>query len=333
MTPAEAAALTAQVALEIGGGLVDEDAKYYARLNKTHRAQNPHIPHEPADRQTPRLGGNTRKSASGLARFANPAVREPVPRASVALDRRHPALREGRTIFPTRVFAAGERPRVLISGVNNAKIGGKVTKGAWAGMPIYTLSLEERWTCPRTCAVWDCCYGNGMPMAVRFRYDDALLGQLERELAALNLRHHGFVVRLHVLGDFPDTEYVRRWMGWHKRFQNLHVWGYTARARDSEIGRMIRLMNAARADRWAVRFSVAPGAARTPMQAAVLWELPATGLATVDDEVVCPQELGLTRTCGTCGLCWNPDAAHLRVLFMGHGRSPAAGYQPREIRP
>lgn len=282
----------------------------------------------------PMTGSKREYGAGGLTRFVNAPVTEPTSRERAALAVDHPAVVDGATIFPSRVFNAGERDRVLISGINNAKIGKLVTKGEWAGFPIYLLSLEERATCPRSCAVWRECYGNGMPMAVRFRYNPELMMSLDGELAGLSLRHPGgFVVRLHVLGDFPDLNYLRHWAEWSDEFEALHVWGYTAHPRDGLIGGKISLMNELRPERWLVRFSVAPGDAVEPMQASAIWFKPHT--TSVDaDTLVCPQEVGKTATCGTCGLCWNPAAAHLRILFLGHGRlgqAAAIPSAPREV--
>lgn len=66
----------------------------------------------------------------------------------------HPALTEGRTLFPTTVVAPADAARLLVSGVNSRKLGGEVTKGPWKAMPIYSLTLEERATCPRACHHW-----------------------------------------------------------------------------------------------------------------------------------------------------------------------------------
>lgn len=81
------------------------------------------------------------------------------------LDEAHTALEEARTIFPKSVTNAWDTDRLLVSGVNNAKLGGKIEKGEWAGFPIYHLTLEERATCPgpdpRTgeggCPLWAGC--------------------------------------------------------------------------------------------------------------------------------------------------------------------------------
>jgi hypothetical protein len=318
----ELAAITASVAIEIAAGLPGGERPYG---RGTFRHDNPGFAREMPP-QARKLGGNSRPQQAGLARFASTPSVEPVSRSNAGLDPRHPALREGRTIYRSRVFDAAVRDRVLISGINNSKIGVRVTKGPWAKMPIFTLSLEERATCPRSCAVYSECYGNGMPMAVRFKHTPSLIQKLDAELRHWAATYpKGFVVRLHVLGDFPDLAYFDRWQTWSDEIAPLHVWGYTAHPRDSEIGNAIRTLNDLRSDRWAIRFSVAPEAPHAPMQAAAIWTKPAT-FDRDDDAIVCPQELGRTRTCGTCGLCWNPEAAHLRILFLGHG-----GRGPREL--
>lgn len=322
LTPEELAGITASVAMEIAGGLIDEDALYASQRQRTYHHNNPGLVRDPADKPEPVFGGN-KQAGSVLTRFINAAVTEPVERSRAALNRRHPALRDARSIFPKRVFDAGQRDRVLISGINNAKLGKRVTVGAWAGFPIFTLSLEERATCPRSCAVFDACYGNGMPAAVRFHYNPQLLIAIYRDLTVLSrLRasRNGFVVRLHVLGDFPDARYARQWARWSTEFPALHVEGYTAHPRHGEIGSIIATMNARHPERWQIRNSVSPDTPYAPMQVTTLWEKPASNAFDPETKtMVCPQELGKTQTCGTCGICWKPELNHVRVAFLGHG--------------
>ena len=314
----DSAALALAVALE----MMAPAEKSPGRV-RTFRHDNPHLEHAKEDRPAARaLSGNNRQSGGSNARFKNAPVTEPSSIASASIRANHPALRDGTTIYPSRLFDAGDRDHVLIDGFNNAKLGRWVTKGPWRGCRIYTLTLEERATCPRSCAVWAQCYGNNLPVAVRFKYDMALIERLEIELAALNAKG-GFVVRLHALGDFVNLGYTRQWATWLKRYPNLHVYGYTAHPSDSEIGRLIGTLNAN--PRWKVRFSVALETTRTPMQAAVVW--------TRDDMaqpggLVCPQELGKTATCGSCALCWAEPMADTRILFLGHGGN--RGRHPKE---
>jgi hypothetical protein len=320
MNDVEAALLTAEVAIEMGIGIHKAGYRHGGQ-RKTFRHDNPGLIVDPADKPRGRAHhGNSRAYGNGLSRFANAAVTEPVDRASVSLDARHPALRDATTIFPSRVFDADDREHILVDGINNAKTGWRVMKGAWAGSPMYHLSLEERATCPRSCAVWAQCYGNGLPLAVRFRRSDRLIERLDDELHALAGRRRngdGFVVRLHALGDFPDIDYLWHWARWSDEIPGLRIWGYTAHPADSEIGSKIAECNTVRPDRWRIRFSVSPDAAPGPMQTASIWTK-ADGPRDRQD-VICPQELGKTATCGTCVLCWNPNAAGLRVLFLGHG--------------
>ena len=91
----------------------------------------------------------------------------------VHLGDHHPAVVEGRTLFPSRVEHPDQRPRLLVGGHNSRKIGRQVMKGRWKGFPIFTLTLEERATCPRSCAVWNDCYGNTSNWARRIQFGRA----------------------------------------------------------------------------------------------------------------------------------------------------------------
>jgi hypothetical protein len=108
------------------------------------------------------------------------------------------------TRFKARVLRPDQMGRVLVSGHNNGKIGRDVRKGHLRGYWIYTLSLEERATCPAGCRHWRSCYGNAMPFAKRVRHGRALLERLETEIAALLAvrGRRGILIRLHALGDF-----------------------------------------------------------------------------------------------------------------------------------
>lgn len=260
-------------------------------------------------------------AAGGQARYLNPPMTEPALRSKVSLRPDHPALTQGRSIHQHHVFHAADRDRVLIEGINNAKTGNLIMVGPWAGFRQYNLSLEERATCPRSCAVWAECFGNRSVMTSRFHYDAGLMSALEQELAQLQRKHsHGFAVRLHVLGDFPEVAYVAQWARWLKKYLALHVWGYTANGTDTPIGAAINLANRARPDRWRVRFSVPEWAAPGPMQVTTTWHKPdTTAFDPETSSMVCPQEIGKTPHCATCGICWKPELSHVRVVFYGHG--------------
>lgn len=278
---------------------------------------------------TPMTSNRRAYRSGGLSRYANDPVTTPTPRAAADLRSDHPASILGHSIFPSSVYDAGQRDRILINGINNAKIGKRVTKGPWAGFPIYTFALEERATCPRSCVVWRACYGNSLPVATRFRFNAGFLMSLEEELvqaAERRRNRNGFVVRAHVLGDFPSLEYVNHWRLWLELVPQLHVFGYTAHPRRSDIGSAVLEMNERFAGRWAFRSSVDPDATASDWQTAAIW--------TADemvwrDGIICPAETGKTATCGTCALCWSPNAKDKRILFLGHGMRRAHG--PREL--
>src|SRR5262249_43916188 len=140
----------------------------------------------------------------------------------------HPAVIAGRTIYRSRVYAPSRDANglwVLKSAANSRKIGGEILKGRWRGLPAYTLTLEERATCPATCHHWRSCYGNKMQWAQRMKAEPDLEWRLEREVALLDIDHpDGFAVRLHELGDFYLVEYVELWGKLLERHPGLHIW-------------------------------------------------------------------------------------------------------------
>ena len=103
------------------------------------------------------------------------------PERVIGLDPYHPAVVTKRTLFPTTVVSADKSPRLLVSGANQRKIGDRVAKGEWSGMPMFTLTLEERATCPE-CPNTLVCMGNGMQLARRHKSGPELEKVLWREL-------------------------------------------------------------------------------------------------------------------------------------------------------
>jgi hypothetical protein len=209
-----------------------------------------------------------------------------------ALD---PAFRYGRTIFASRVFDVVEVQRVLKTGHQSRKIGKTVTKGPRRGWPIFTLTLEERATCPRTCKAWAFCFGNNMQGAERIVAGPALEEALWNELLELQFEHPGgFMVRLHVLGDFYSTDYVKFWKRALVAFPALHVFGFTARLPGTPIGDMLFGLVNDQWGRFAVRFSGLPG----PTLGSILKGDPGT-----DEAIPCPAQTNATDCCATCMLC------------------------------
>ena len=239
-------------------------------------------------------------------------------RSDAQLGANHPALKAPRTVFALSVHDPMTSPRLLVSGHNNSKIGFRITKGAWSGMPIYTLTLEERATCPTSCHNWRECFGNSMPFSRRHRHGRGLEKRLEQELKALSLAHPcGFVVRLHVLGDFYSLGYIRRWGAWLQRMPAIRVFGYTAHPRSSAQGEMLDRLNERWPGRFAMRFSVAAPTGM-PREATTIWRQPEA--AWVSEGLVCPAQTGRTDCCATCALCWSPAMSDVPIVFIGHGR-------------
>ena len=241
---------------------------------------------------------------------------KPRPNEVVPLAPTHPAVVEGRTLFPTTVVSAEDSPRVLVSGHNNPKLGRRVLKGPRAGWPIYHLTLEERKTCPSSCFNWTRCYGNGMHMARRHRAGRDLELKIMEEVSDLALDHpEGFVVRLHTLGDFYSVGYVKFWGRLIDAIPQLHVFGFTSRLTtdldSKDIAEAILDLTSRKWDRFAIRFSRPTAGAQG---------------ATVVTEVIegkgiimCPAQTEKTGSCGSCGICWASATKGSAIAFLLHG--------------
>jgi len=216
---------------------------------------------------------------------------------------------EGRTRYPSsRSDPAAER--VLKSGEHQSKIGSTIVKGRWRGMPIYALTLEERATCPSDCALYRSCYGNMMNWSRRFEHGPALEAALVTEIGDLAIAHpRGFAVRLHVLGDFYSVDYVALWRRLLEATPELHVFGFSARwRREDDIGQALLKLAYENWDRFAIRFSNAPIETCSTVTIEYAGAAPA-------DAIVCPQQLGKTKNCASCGLCWQTER---RIAFIRH---------------
>jgi hypothetical protein len=216
----------------------------------------------------------------------------------------HPALERAITIHPRTVKPLADYgSRLLKPASGNAKLGAGsnvVTKGKWSGMAMYTLTLEERATCSRTCQQWDRCFGNNMGFAHRISSSEPELLELRLndELEHLSRVHpNGFVIRLHVLGDFFSTDYVDFWANALRAYPALHLFGYTHRT-DGPIADAIALH--LQNDRAWIRWSDKGGI----MSANVHGE-----------GITCPEQIGKTASCLTCGLCWTTTKA---IAFIAH---------------
>lgn len=230
-----------------------------------------------------------------------------------ALGASHPAVLHGRTIFRKSVVSPKDSPRLLVSGAHNRKLGRRVLKGPWKRAFIYQLSLEERATCPMSCDHWRDCYGNAMPFARRHGHGPDLEWRLWLELGQLQQKHarHGFVVRLHVLGDFYNREYVHFWADALDAFSSLRVFGYTAWQPSTVIGQEVLRLRKDYPGRWFVRFS--------GLETAVLDYVPVE--AKVPQGLVCPAQTERTDCCATCALCWSPAMSEVVIAFIRHGKN------------
>ena len=224
----------------------------------------------------------------------------------------HEALADGRTMYPSTVRAARDGTRWALKSSNNRKIGGEILKGRWMGFPAYTLSLEERATCPTSCLHWRSCMGNRMHWVDRVQAGADLEWRLEREIALLAVKHvNGFAVRLHNLGDFYSVEYVELWRKLLERHPALHVWGYSARWQvesDPIAAALASLASDVGWDRFAVRLSNAPSTTRSTVSVEHPNNVPA-------DATICPEQIGRTESCSTCALCWQSER---RIAFLQH---------------
>ena len=243
------------------------------------------------------------------------------PENTTGLRGEHEAVVEGRTLFRSTVKKPSESPRLLVSSHNNRKIGRKVMKGELKGFPIFHLTLEERKTCPRSCYMWKDCYGNQMPFARRHdavSNTEAFERRLEQEIAVLQKAYQkGFLVRLHILGDFYSVAYVKFWEIMLRRYPALHVYGYTSYNQFSEdleeakIGRAVFELAYMRWSRFAVRVSEQ---GHHPMSAVVVEDINSVGEA-----ILCPAQTEASECCATCGLCWASGTKEKPIAFLRHG--------------
>lgn len=258
--------------------------------------------------------GTTRGSISGRGRMLSLHFGGTEAKGGAPLRRDHPALAKMETIFPKARQTARDSFKLLKPGTDQRKLGGRVTKGRWAGMPIFSLTLEERATCSPTCPQLRWCYGNTMPHAKRTQEGQHLEARLEQELYHLNRKHpRGFVVRLHILGDFYSLGYVARWHRWILRYPALHVFGYTQRPLADPIGDAVIRLRKSAWSQFAIRHShTEAGPGRTIV------------VETAQDAaragaILCPAQTGATASCATCGLCWARAAFPRTIAFLRHG--------------
>lgn len=230
-----------------------------------------------------------------------------------------------RTVFRKTVRSVGSSPVkstglfALKTAAGNAKLGNGrnvFTKGRFRGMPLFSLTLEERATCPSSCAQWTRCYGNRMVYATRYNVDEALYAGLRADVAKLSLKYpHGFVTRLHVLGDMVSVAYVEFWRELLEQHPELHIFGYTHREHGTPIGDAVAALVHDFPERVSILRSDGADPA-DPLPKAVVIDAHATVPAPLT-KVICPEQTGKAASCLECGLC---TLGTVGVSFLNHGR-------------
>lgn len=202
--------------------------------------------------------------------------------------------------------------RVLKPGSNNKKLGFGITAMKWRGKKLYSLTLTERDTCPKSCHHWDDCYGNNMPFAHRFK-TEGLEAKLRLEIDLLMAENtKGIVVRLHVLGDFYSVGYVEFWASMLQRWpKRLAVFGYTAREPHTAIGKRIADVGQAYPYSWVIRHSKSQEYEGTSL----IGTRYAASEEFEGDCFTCPEQTGKLDSCADCGLCWSVTKT---VKFLTH---------------
>jgi hypothetical protein len=233
-----------------------------------------------------------------------PSTRWPVSHGKPLILRpTHEAVIEDRPLFKDQVLDASEVDRVLIPASNNCKLGSHWSKGPWIGAPIYTLTLAERSTCPKTCPVREACMGNHMHWPVRLIVNDALYEKLESEIKLLSALYEMFTVRLHQLGDLADETYTRFWLNKVHAIPELATFGFTAHLKSSKIGALIE-ESSYLWDRFRIRFSAETDERSTTVMIAPPIGRHRAGI-TCPVDAAPPKRDGKPRDlkCGSCGLC------------------------------
>ncbi len=216
------------------------------------------------------------------------------------------AVAQSRTAYPKRVTTdMSTSLPALKHGGSNRKLGGVVTRGRLKGYQIYSLTLQERATCPKSCERWEDCYGNNMPFSVRMDSGKALEAKIEDELCRLFMKPRlvGVLLRLHVLGDFYSEAYVQFWHRMLVAFPRLKIFGYTAWPETSVIGRAIAVQR----NLWHIRrgiqtFNIRHSSSHPPEDYGATWYGPQTPLP--DGSFKCLEQTGQAKSCGSCAACW-----------------------------
>ena len=237
----------------------------------------------------------------------------------------NPALLEMRSIHPKSLREVTPVSNLLKSAAQNGKVGkgaGTITRGRLAGQPLFSLTLEERATCPASCERLAECYGNATPFAHRFAHGPALEAKLREEVAALSKKYsQGFLIRLHILGDFYSVAYVEMWGELLAKFPKMTIYGYTGNQVGTPIGNAIAALRIRNSTQFWVRISKSEKYSGGET-------IYAAKEGTIG--IVCPEQTGKTESCLTCGLCWSINST---IIFLDHDKKNKTNREKPTERP
>ena len=233
---------------------------------------------------------------------------------AMELNTNHKAIVNATTLYNASKFTirdVSNYKHKVLKASTNIKLGKKVTKGKLKGMKMYTLTLIERETCTDECEHYTDCFGNNMHVAHRFEVNDAFMLRLESDIHATAVANpNGFLVRLHILGDFKSVEYTLFWERMMIHYPNLHVYGYSRNHIDSkyshvrDIAKELIRLRSKYQERWAVRFSNK-----------LDQEYSANSRDITDKGITCLAQVKTDVSCSDCTLCWSSKKA---IGFITH---------------
>jgi hypothetical protein len=169
------------------------------------------------------------------------------------------------------------------------------------------------WTMPSSPR--QCCSAPAQGRTWIFPESRTILGAEAAEVAAevevLDVRHvNGFVVRLHVTGDFYSPTYVEPWAALLRQYSTLRIFGYTRR-HDEGDPIAARIASVAAEFGWS-RFAMRLSGAQSDTRSTVVVECPHQKPA---DAILCGQEIERKKNCGACALCWESEK---RIALLQH---------------
>ncbi len=204
---------------------------------------------------------------------------------------------------------SGKETPIFKRSTTNKKFGKRTTwrAGSFKNMPLYSLTLEERATCPKDCKMYVPCYGNNTPFATRFKQGFELESRIADELFILDERHPGgYSIRLHVLGDFYSVDYVKHWELMLYLHSQLHIFGYTHRTGEieKEIDRVFLIFKE--------RFNILQSDKHSTVRPSALTEI----TPGHENLITCPEQENKVDGCLDCGYCTLPNVKG--VTFLVH---------------